>query len=72
MKIKLFTNIIKQFRDSKFRLIFEKSIFTFLYGFTKVGQYRAPTHAGRILAIHVTAVLQTLEINCSLELSVSN
>ena len=30
MNIKLFTNIIKQFRDSKFRLIFEKSIFTFL------------------------------------------
>ena len=40
MNIKLFTNIIKQFRDSKIRLIFEKSIFYLFYGFTKVGQYR--------------------------------
>ena len=40
MNIKLFTNIIKQFRDSKFRLKFEKSLFYFFYDFTKVGQYR--------------------------------
>ena len=58
MNIKLFTNIIKQFRDSKFRLIFEKSIFTFFNGFTKVGH-----NAGRVSAIHFTDVLQTLEIN---------
>ena len=63
MNIKLLTNIIEQSRDSKFRLIFEKSIFTFFTVSQRSVNTRVRTHAGRVLAIHFTAVLWMLEIN---------
>ena len=63
MNIRLFTIIIKQFRESKVRLIIEKSIFTFFTVAQRSVKIGVRTHAGRESAIHVTAVLRTLEIN---------
>ena len=62
MNKKLFTNIIKQFRDSKFRLLFEISFFSFFTVPQSSVNTVVRTLADRLSAIHFAAVLRTLEI----------
>ena len=57
MNTYLFTHIIKQFRDRKFRIIFGKSIFTFFTVSQRSVNTEDRTHAGRVSAIHFTAML---------------